>query len=528
MDNRKEYPIGIQSFQEIITNNLLYVDKTEFVYRLVKKNKYYFLIRPRRFGKSLLISTLEAYFLGKRELFKGLAIDSHEDLEWKEYPVFHLDFNAQNYSDSDDSLAQVLEKNLRKWEEKYGVTFNKDSFSLRFERIIEAAYHKTGLQAVILIDEYDRPLLQNLSKERMERQEKFRNILKGFFGVLKSSDEFIKFGFLTGVTKFGRVSVFSDLNNLSDITLLRDYNALCGITETELLENFQIGITELSDQYGLSYEGTCARLKRSYDGYKFTGWKAEGIYNPFSLLSAFNNREFDEYRFLTATPTMLIELLKDCDLSLFQLDGSTRSGSELMGLEPILKDPIPLLFQTGYLTIKRMEEEDEEKIYTLGFPNKEVERGFLRSLLPNYVSMNRIDGNFKISRFVKALRECRVDDFMNLLKGLIAGIPYGEKGKRVHENRFRDVMFIICRLIGLSVDSEIHTVQGRIDMTVKTDRFIYIMEFKVDESSDKALEQIDRMHYADPYIADGRTVVKVGVRFSSKVRNIDDWKPVMV
>lgn len=528
MKEKVKYPIGIQSFEKLITENFLYVDKTEFIYQLIQENGYCFLSRPRRFGKSLLISTLEAFFLGKRELFKGLAIERHEDVEWKKYPVFHLDFNAQNYSDSDDSLAQVLEKNLSKWEERYGVTFNKDSFSLRFERVIEAAYHKTGLQVVILIDEYDRPLLQNLNKEQRERQEKFRNVLKGFFGVLKSCDRFIKFGFLTGVTKFGRVSVFSDLNNLSDITLLRDYNAICGVSETELLENFQEGINDLGKQYGLTSEETCARLKRSYDGYKFTGWKAEGIYNPFSLLSAFRNREFDEYWFLTATPTMLIELLKDCDLSLFQLDGSTRSGSELMGLEPILKDPIPLLFQTGYLTIKRMEEEDEEKIYTLGFPNKEVERGFLRSLLPNYVNMNRTDGNFKISRFVKALRECRVDDFMNLLKGLIAGIPYGEKGKSVHENRFRDVMFIICRLIGLSVESEIHTIQGRIDMTVKTDRFIYVMEFKVDGSADKALEQIDKMHYADPYVADGRTVVKVGVRFSTKVCNIDDWKPIIV
>jgi hypothetical protein len=527
MCERKDYPIGIQDFEKLISENFLYVDKTEFVYRLTRKSGYYFLSRPRRFGKSLLISTLEAFFLGKRELFKGLAIDCHEGIEWREYPVFHIDFNIQNYSDGDESLGEVLDMCLREWEEHYDIeSSGMESYSIRFKYVIEAAYRKTGLQAVVLVDEYDRPLLQNLKNP--ERQEKFRNILKGFFGVLKSCDRYIKFGFLTGVTKFGRVSVFSDLNNLSDITLLRDYNAICGITETELAENFREGITELGEQYGLGYDETRARLKKSYDGYRFTGWKVEGIYNPFSLLSAFNNREFSDYWFLSATPTMLIELLKKSDLNLFQLDGATRTDAELMGLEPMFRDPVPLLFQSGYLTIKEMEPDGIKKIYTLGFPNQEVERGFLDSLLPYYVNMDQTNGVFRISRFVKALRECRIEDFMNLLTSLIAGIPYGEDEKKVHENRFRDVMFILCRLIGLEVECEIHTVKGRIDMTVKTDRFIYVMEFKVDETPDKALEQIDRMHYADPYIADGRTVVKLGVQFSTEERNIHDWKPVMV
>ena len=526
MKRRKRYPIGIQSFIEIISGNYVYVDKTKFIYELVSGTKYYFLSRPRRFGKSLLISTLEAFFLGKRELFKGLAIDQFDDLEWKEYPVFHLDFSGKDFSQDDSSLFNHIDNYLGGWEERYGIVPKIKDVDTRFSNLIIAEYERTGRQMVILIDEYDRPLLQNLKNQ--ERQEKFRNILKGFFGVLKSCDRYIKFGFLTGVTKFGRVSVFSDLNNLSDITLLRDYNAICGITETELAENFKEGITELGEQYGLGYDGTCARLKKSYDGYRFTGWKVEGIYNPFSLLSAFNNREFNDYWFLSATPTMLIELLKKSDLNLFQLDGATRTDAELMGLEPMFRDPVPLLFQSGYLTIKEMELDGIKKIYTLGFPNQEVERGFLDSLLPYYVNMDQTDGVFRISRFVKALRECRIEEFMNLLTALIAGIPYGEGGVNVHENRFRDVLFIICRLIGLEVESEIHTVKGRIDMTVKTDRFIYVMEFKVDETPDKALEQIDRMHYADPYIADGRTVVKLGVQFSTEERNIHDWKHVMV
>ncbi len=529
MNEDKKYPIGIQSFEKLIGENFLYVDKTEFVYRLIRKSGYYFLSRPRRFGKSLLISTLEAFFLGKRELFKGLAIDSHDDVEWKEYPVFHLDFSGKDFSQNDHSLFSHINNYLSVWEKRFGIVPEIKDVDTRFSNLIITEYERTGRQMVILIDEYDRPLLQNLRKESQKRQEKFRNILKGFFGVLKSCDKYIKFGFLTGVTKFGRVSVFSDLNNLSDITLLRDYNAICGITETELVDNFKEGITELGKQYGLTYAETCARLKSNYDGYRFTGWEAEGIYNPFSLLNAFNNREFNDYWFLSATPTMLIELLKNCDLNLSQLDGAARTEADLMGLEPVSRDPIPLLFQSGYLTIKGTVMDGRKTKYRLGFPNEEVENGFLDALLPYYVNTNQFDDGFNISSFIEALRENRVDDFMNMMKSLMEGVPYNEfSDKKIHENRFRDVVFIICRLMGMSVQAECHTNRGRIDMTVKTDRFIFIIEFKVDESPEKALEQIDEKHYADPYIADGRTVVKVGVEFSTADRNIRDWRHVMV
>ena len=390
MSETRDYPIGIQSFEKLMNEQFLYVDKTEFVYKLTRKSGYYFLSRPRRFGKSLLLSTFEAFFLGKRELFKGLAIDRHEDVEWGEYPVLHLDLNAQDYTKEDDSLYNQLDSYLSVWEDLYGIVSEIKDPGIRFSAVIRTAYAKTGRQVVVLIDEYDKPLLQNLSRERKERQENFRNTLKGFYGVLKSCDPYIRFCFITGVTKFSHVSVFSDLNNLRDLTLLRDYNAICGISESEFTENFQQGITELGEGYGMTYEETCARLKSDYDGYRFTGWKSEGIYNPFSVLNALNNREFGNYWFQTGTPTMLIELLRDRNVVLTELEGVKRTPNALMGLDPDLIDPIPLLFQSGYLTIKRLIRKGRSELYELGFPNEEVQDGFVEALFPFYVNRKKI------------------------------------------------------------------------------------------------------------------------------------------
>lgn len=523
MSEPKGYPIGVQSFSEIIRHNLYYVDKTEYVYRLVKENKYYFLSRPRRFGKSLLLSTLEAFFRGQRELFKGLAISRHDDIDWEEYPVLHFDFNAKDYTHDDASLYNHIDSRLTKWEERYGIKPKIMDLDTRFADVVTEAHRRTGRQVVILVDEYDRPLLQNIGKANRGREEKFRNMLKGIFGVLKSCDRHIRFAFLTGITKFGRVSVFSDLNNLRDISLLRDYNAICGISESELTENFSEPIEYLGRQYGLSYAQTCAKLKRDYDGYRFTSWETEGIYNPFSLLNAFNNREFGDYWFVTATPTMLIELLKESDWNLFELDGTTRTENELMGLDPVFSDPIPVLFQSGYLTIKGTEKDGRKLLFRLGFPNEEVESGFLDALLPYYVDKTPRDGEFRVSRFIDALRNGNVDSFMELLKSLMAGISYNESSDRIHENRFRNAMFIICRLIGLSAYCEIHSSLGRIDMTIKVGNYIYVMEFKVDESPQEALAQIDRKHYTDRYMSEDRTIVKVGVEFSTSERNIKSW-----
>lgn len=519
------YPIGIQNFEKLIREQFLYVDKTEYIYRLTRKSGYYFLSRPRRFGKSLFLSTLEAFFLGKRELFRGLAIERHGDVEWDEYPVLYLDLNAKDYKE-DISLFTYLDSCLSEWENKYGIIPKVPDVDIRFAQVIKTASVKTGRQAVVLIDEYDKPLLQNIAKKHRARQDRFRDTLKGFYGVLKSCDSYIKFAFLTGVSKFGKVSVFSDLNNLQDLTLLRDYNAICGISESELTENFHDGITELGEEYGITYEETCVRLKNDYDGYRFTGWKTEGIYNPFSLLSAFNNREFGNYWFQTGTPTMLIELLRDRNVVLTELDGVKRTPNALAGLDPDFRDPIPLLFQSGYLTIKRLIQKGRMQYYELGFPNEEVQDGFVEALFPFYVNRKKdTDGAFLISECVASLEEKHIGRFMDILKSLLAGVPYGESSEyHIYENRFRDVMYIICRLMGMSVQCELHTAVGRIDMTVETHRYIYVMEFKIDQSPQRALAQIEEKHYADRYLSDCRQVVKIGVNFSTTERNISGWE----
>lgn len=525
MSDRKRYPIGVQSFSEIINGNYLYVDKTEFIYQLFDTGKYYFLSRPRRFGKSLLLSTMEAFFLGKRELFKGLAIDRHEDLNWEEYPVLHLDLNAQDYTKTEDSLYNQLDTFLKSWENKFGIVPEVNDVGIRFAAVVRSAFEQTGRQVVVLIDEYDKPLLQNLSEERRARQDSFRNTLKGFYGVLKTCDQFIKFAFLTGVTKFGHVSVFSDLNNLRDISLEPEYNAICGITETELLSNMHERIEQLATRLRQSYEETCDDLKRNYDGYRFSEEESEGIYNPFSLMNVMASQRFSDYWFMSATPTMLVELLRHAQVDISELEGSVRSENELQGIDPEFDDPIPLLFQSGYLTIKGARHRGKKPIYILGFPNEEVTDGFMEALFPYYV--NRREGSEStriVNDCVEALEKGKVDRFMTILKSLLAGAPYDENSEaHVYENRFRDVMYILCRLMGMMVHCELHTAKGRIDMTVETDRFIYIMEFKVDESPEKALAQIDEKRYADRYLSDDRTVVKVGVNFSSSERNIASW-----
>lgn len=330
-----KYPIGIQSFSEIISGNYLYVDKTEYIYKLVSKGKYYFLSRPRRFGKSLLLSTMEAFFLGKRELFKGLAIDSHDDIAWEEYPVLHIDLNAKDYTRDNDSLYNQLDSYLKSWELKFGIKPDISDVEIRFANIIRTVYRETGMQVVVLIDEYDKPLLQNLIKEREDRQNLFRDLLKGFYGVLKSCDPYIKFAFLTGVTKFGKGSVFSDLNNLRDLTLEPEYNSICGVTESELIETMRPGIELLAERQHASFRDTVAKLKRNYDGYRFSEEETEGVYNPFSLLNVMESQRFADYWFMTATPTMLIELLRETGADLTHVEGAVRTESELMGLDPV-------------------------------------------------------------------------------------------------------------------------------------------------------------------------------------------------
>ena len=508
------YPIGIQNFEKIRKEGYLYVDKTALIHQMATTGSYYFLSRPRRFGKSLLVSTLEAYFQGKKELFEGLAMARLEK-EWLEHPIFHIDLNARSYKGIPD-LVSILNEHLEKWEAIYGDQKKDRYLEERFRYMIERAYERTGRKVVILVDEYDKPLLQTLHDEKL--QEEMRSTLKPFYGVLKTMDGCIRFALLTGVTKFGKVSVFSDLNNLEDISMLRAYADICGISDAEIRGELTEDVQALADALGLDHEATLARLKENYDGYHFTS-EATGVYNPFSLLNTFKNKQFGDYWFETGTPTYLVESLKRTKYNLYDMAHTETDASVLNSIDTASYNPIPVIYQSGYLTIKAYD--PVFKVYTLGFPNREVEEGFVKYLLPFYTNVNAVKSSFEISRFVQSVERGDVDAFLERLQSFFADTPY--ELARDLELHYQNVLFIVFRLVGLYTQVEYHTNRGRIDLVLKTDRYIYIMEFKLDGTADEALRQIEENGYAEPFAHDGRQVIKVGVNFSSSVRNIERW-----
>lgn len=510
----KLYPIGIQNFEKLRKNGYLYIDKTALVYQLAKTGSYYFLSRPRRFGKSLLISTFEAYFQGKRELFEGLAIEKLEK-EWKQHPILHLDLNIERY-DTPDSLNDILEKNLAKWESQYGSNASERTFSLRFAGIIERACEQTGLGVVILVDEYDKPMLQAIGNEALQRE--FRNTLKPFYGVLKTMDGCIQFAFLTGVTKFGKVSVFSDLNNLKDLSMWNRYIDICGISEQELHQYLEPEMHEFAEAQGITYEAFCRKLGEYYDGYHFTH-NSIGIYNPFSLLNAFERNEFGSYWFETGTPTYLVNLLKKHHYNLERMAYEETDADILNSVDSESTNPIPVIYQSGYLTIKSYDE--RFGIYTLGFPNREVEEGFVKFLLPFYANTNKVEAPFEIQKFVREIESGDYDAFFRRLQSFFADTPY--ELARDLELHYQNVLFIVFKLMGFHTQVEYHTSAGRIDLVMKTDKFIYIMEFKLEGTAEEALRQIEEKHYARSFEADTRHVFKIGVNFSNKERNIEKW-----
>lgn len=511
--NRK-YPIGIQSFENIRKEGYLYVDKTALVYQLVQTGKYYFLSRPRRFGKSLLLSTLQAYYEGKKELFEGLAMASLEK-DWKTYSVLHLDLNAQCY-DSVDSLTSILNDTLCEWERLYGTQESETTLSLRFKGVIQRAAEKTGRNVVVLIDEYDKPMLQAIHNK--ELQSSYRNILKAFYGVLKSKDAYLQFALLTGVTKFSKVSVFSDLNNLMDISMDNRYATICGITEQELVTDLGEYIRDLSETLQMSYEDLLRELQERYDGYHFVE-NSEGLYNPFSLLNTFARKKLGNYWFETGTPTYLVELLKENHYPLEHLTYEQATADTLTGIDTVDSSPIPVLYQSGYLTIKDYDPEFET--YTLGFPNKEVEEGFTRFLLPYYAHIRSGSSAFHIVNFVKEVRSGDIDGFMKRLQSFFSDTPY--ELVRDLELHYQNVLFIIFRLVGFYTQAEYHTSEGRVDLVIRTDQFIYVMEFKLDGTAEEALQQIEEKQYALPFASDPRRLFKVGVNFSNATRNIEKW-----
>jgi len=533
MNFSRKLPIGIQSFKVLRNDRYLYVDKTEYLFRLVQSGRVYFLSRPRRFGKSLFLSTLEAYFLGQKELFTGLYLEKAEEEQaefeqqaaWEAYPVLYLDFNTGNYIESDE-LGMNLNRHLCKWEKLYGVEPSEQNFALRFAGVITRACQQTGKQVVILVDEYDKPLLQTMGiNETLNEQ--YRNTLKAFYSVIKTCDQYIRFAFLTGVTKFSKISIFSDLNNLEDISLRNDYAGICGITEQELEQNFEPEIEALSIAENLTRSKTLATLKKQYDGYLFAK-AGVNVYNPFSLLSAFKAKDFGSYWFSTGTPTFLVNYLKEAHYFIPDLDGKVElNESGLETYRAVTENALPILFQSGYLTIIGYIK--EARLYKLGFPNDEVRYGFLENLLPAYSSLPLGDTGKSVWQFVQDIREGKVDSFMERMRSIIAGIPYDnftEENMKLREQNYQTAVYLVFALMGQFVQTEIHCSTGRIDCVVYTVDSIYIFEFKLtgNGSAEDALNQIKEKGYAAKYQVDGKKIVLIGAGFDEKTRTIKDWK----
>ena len=512
------YPIGIQNFEKIRQGGYVYIDKTALIHKLVATGTYYFLSRPRRFGKSLLMSTMEAYFKGKKELFNGLAIEDLEK-EWVEYPVLHLDLNGSKYMEPED-LNITIAQHLDNWESEYGIAPRYGEASARFKDIIDAACHKTGRQVVILIDEYDKPIVNNIHNK--ELSDYYRAVLQGFYSVIKSKGEQTKFCFLTGVSKIGKVSVFSGLNNLKDISMVGDYSDICGISETELHKYFDESVKELGEANELTKEECYERLKDMYDGYHFT-LNSPGMYNPFSLLNAFSDKEFREYWFATGTPTLLVNALKNASFDVTTLsDNVIVSASTMDGMNDFVGRPVPLFFQTGYLTIKDYDKEYRE--YRLGFPNDEVKNGFLNFIYSYYVPVNPAEGDTTTAKLARALRSGNPEAFMQALEALFANTTYQIQGDS--EKNFQYAMYIIMELLGEYVEAERQTSNGRIDLLLQTKDYIYIVELKIDNTADAALQQIKEKGYDRPFVNDPRKIYKIGVSFSTKERRIEEWKVI--
>ena len=512
-----KYPIGIQNFGEIRRNGYAYVDKTALMFKLVSEGKYYFLSRPRRFGKSLFLSTLESYFCGERDLFEGLAVSKLEH-EWKRYPIFHLDLNTEQY-DTKEALENKLNLFLANLEEQYGSNPNEKSLGTRFEGIIRRVAEKENAQVVILVDEYDKPMLQTIGNDAL--QTTYRNMLKAFYGALKSCDRYIRFAFLTGVTKFGKVSVFSDLNNLIDLSFDLRYASICGITEDELHANFYDAVQKLAETNNLSKEECYRKLAKNYDGYHFTN-NTPGIYNPFSVLNTLSSCQFRDYWFETGTPSFLVYQLKKTGYLLDNMTEEELTTDTLNSIDIMDENPLPLLYQSGYLTIDTYDPEFDS--YRLRFPNREVEQGFIRYLLPFYTPKTLDRTTYSVKRFVKDLEDGDAKGFMHRLQGFFAEGDYQVMGDL--EIYFQNTLYVIFRMLGFYVEVERHTTNGRMDILLQTSQYVYIMELKVNQTADVALQQIENKGYANAFLNDSRKLFKIGINFSTEHKLIDDWKIV--
>ncbi len=519
-------PVGIQDFVGLRQDGFVYVDKTAYIYRLAESGKQFFLSRPRRFGKSLFLSSLRAYWEGRKDSFQGLAIEameSRKESPWQPHPVIYFDFNGANYRE-ENALESILAYHLRQWERLYEIEPGENGLGERFQEVVKTAHKNSGRRVVVLVDEYDKPLLESM--EDKELLEKNKAIFKGFFSVLKGCDEHIRFVFITGVTKFSKVSIFSDLNQLNDISLSRDYANICGITEEELLACFRPDIEAMAKIQQMTFDECLAELQEKYDGYHFHPQGA-GVYNPFSLLKALYDKDFGSYWFSTGTPVFLVNKLK-----FLHYDSSKLGNGQAFVKDTLLMDyrvddpnPLPLLYQTGYLTIRSFDR--RKSGYTLCFPNQEVRYGFLDSLLPAYVpKMSNLAGT-DIFSLDEAAEQGDLEGMRDILAAIFAGISYTDE-RSPFEHYFQTVIYLVFTLLGRFLQCELHTSRGRIDCVMETEKYIYLFEFKRDVAAEAALRQIEEKGYAERFAADKRTLYKIGVAFDSEKRELSDWKVGLV
>ena len=515
---RKLYPIGIQTFERIRKEDKFYIDKTEYIYRMTHTDgTYFFLSRPRRFGKSLLVSTFQSYFEGKKELFEGLAIEKLEK-EWNEYPVLHFDLSKGKHMEK-AQLEEYLGYLLEDYEQKYGIENHRNGNNNRFNDLIEVVYRKTGKQVVVLIDEYDAPLL-DVAHEK-EKLDVLRNTMRNFYSPLKGNESMLRFVFLTGITKFSQLSIFSELNNITNVSMDEPYAGICGITKEELLTQMSDDIDVLAEHLELSREETIQELKDHYDGYHFT-WPSPDVYNPYSLLNCFAKQKMDSFWFGSGTPTFLIEKMREFHVLPSQLGKVRAKAASFDAATERMTSLTPLLYQSGYLTIKDYEKKID--VYTLDFPNKEIEVGLFDSLLPGYLGSEIDAGRVVVADISTYINNGEMDEALQLLADFLETIPYCDNTH--YEGHWQQTLYIMFALLtNYDILVEQHTAKGRIDITMETADTIYVMELKFNKSAEEALAQIEAKHYADAFKMSGKKVVKIGLNFSVKDEvNCLEWK----
>ena len=508
------YPIGIQTFSEIREKNYLYIDKTEYVYRMTHFAKYVFLSRPRRFGKSLLTSTLHSYFSGRKDLFQGLAMERLEK-DWTEYPVLHFDMSMAKHVDK-ERLERLLDFMLSDYERTFGLDPTAGDANLRLTRLIKCAYEKTGKKVVVLIDEYDAPLLDVVHEK--ENLGILRNIMRNFYSPLKACDPYLKYVFLTGITKFSQLSIFSELNNIKNISMDEPYAAICGITEDEMLTQMKEDIGMLAAKLNISPEEVLLKLKENYDGYHFT-YPSPDLYNPFSLLNAFADGKFGSYWFGSGTPTYLIKMLEKFGVEPSEIGNNHAEVSAFDAPTETMTDIIPLLYQSGYITIKDYDESID--LYTLDIPNKEVRLGLMKSLLPNYVASKTRETTTMVAYLSRDIRNDDMDSALRRLQTFLSTIPYCDNTR--YEGHYQQMFYIIFSLLGSFVDVEVRTPRGRVDVVLRTKTTLYVMELKLDKTAGEAIEQINLKNYPERFALCGLPVVKVAINFDSERCTIGDW-----